>query len=101
MDELSCALLLVSRTVSTFAARMALALIVIGLVEEQERLRQVLQELSVRHDPRKRMVDLEEALSRYTEAEVHINFRFTKDQIRELAAKIDLPDQRSLCAQEA
>ena len=39
------------------------------------------------------MVDLEEALSRYTEAEVHINFRFTKDQLRELAEKIDLPGQ--------
>ena len=51
MDELSCALLLVSRTVSPFTDRMALALIVIGLVEEQEHLRQVLQELSVRHDP--------------------------------------------------
>ena len=31
--------------------------------------------LSVRHDPRKRMVDLEEAMSRYTEAEVHITLR--------------------------
>ena len=44
MDELSCALLLVSRGSRSSSARLALPLVVIGLTEEQERLRRVLVE---------------------------------------------------------
>ena len=47
MNELSGALLLVSRTCRSFAARMVLALVVLGLAEEQEHLRLVLHQSGV------------------------------------------------------